>query len=191
MGIGGDLAAACSTCKGAREVEYDIQGEYGWDKLWRDCPTCVGGPRAAREAALKATADFDRLCSKYITAERPTDPDERAVWDAVQRIFHAKVEQAAEGRCKMGGVWYRAFKNYLHNDKGTPTRGELTAMVAAAVEKMVKEEIGRQALTNAFYKVAADRLRFIEHEIKASLTQALARELLKDYQVKVEKKEGA
>lgn len=183
-------AAACTTCKGAREVECDIQGEYGRDKIWQDCPTCVVRPRAAREAALKATADFDRLCSKYITTERPTDPNERPVWDAVQRIFHAKVEQAAEGRCKMGGVWYRAFKNYLHNDKGTPTRKELTEMVAAAVEKMAREEIGRQALTNAFYQVVRDRLKFIEPQIKSELTQAIARELVKDYRVKIEKAEG-
>ncbi len=180
----------CVDCKGTREVECEVQGEYGREKIWRDCPTCVGKPRAVREAALKAVAEFDRLCAKYVTAERPTNPDERAVWDAVQRLLHAKVERAAEDRCKMGGVWYRAFKNYLHNDKGTPTRKELTEMVAAAVEKMAREEIGRQALTNAFYQVVRDRLKFIEPQIKSELTQAIARELVKDYRVKIEKKEG-
>ena len=146
--------SVCKTCGGAGSVEYDA--------------------RVARE--------FEELCERYLDKPKPDDPAELVVWKAVHAAVWGRVNRKVDEVKRPGAHWYRAFKNWLHNGTGEPTRDELREMVRAAVAGLVREELGRHCLTEAFAKVARDQFRFLQHEV----IRAVAAELAKGYKVKVE-----
>lgn len=98
----GGVSVPCPTCKGKKVEEYREQGEYGHERLERDCPTCHG-TGFVPDRSLSSRAELVRvqveLAKMLPMGPRQFDPRYMLPepWESLRRRERAILAEFADG----------------------------------------------------------------------------------------------